>query len=263
MQLDEARKKIIVALDGMTYNEANNVIAELRGQVGGFKVGFELITVQQADLVIEFASYHNVEIFYDGKFHDITQTVANAARRVTSMPSVTMFNVHCSGGLEMMQAAKQAVVEASPRGRSPAVLGVTVLTSHNHESLVEVNLLQPLEPEVLELPDGGERVKAAAIRYLVLKLALLAKKAGLDGVIASPQEIEIIRKNCGPDFLIVTPGVRPVGAALNDQKRVMTPGEAIKAGADYLVIGRPILKPETGTRIEVAQRIVEEIAQAI
>lgn len=260
--MPEPRQRIIVALDGLNGEQAERTIESLAPHVGAFKVGSELITRQQAGQVADFAAALGASVFYDGKFHDIPQTVANASGVVAQMQSVAMFNVHCLGGFEMMQAARQAVDNNATGSRRPQVLGVTILTSHDYDSLVRLRLLPPLDREVLELPDGGKSVMDGAIRDLVINLAALAQSAGLDGVVASPKEIEAIRKKCGPSFLIVTPGVRPVGADANDQKRVMTPSEAIACGADYLVIGRPILKPASGTLAEAAARIADEIATA-
>lgn len=269
----DPKGRIIVALDGLNREQACQAIEELAPYVGAFKVGFELIAQQQAGLVADFAAEKGANVFWDNKFHDIPQTVANASGVIAEMASVSMFDVHCLGGFEMMQAAQKAATDHSSGKRSPKVLGVTILTSHDYDSLVKLGLLPPLdtsegvlyeahhidfEARTIDVLDR-EKCMEETIRGLVLNLALLAKSSGLDGVVASPKEIEIIRKECGPDFLIVTPGVRPVGAAVNDQKRVMTPAEAVRLGANYLVVGRPIMKPEKGSRVEAAKLIAEEI----
>jgi orotidine-5'-phosphate decarboxylase len=241
-----ARDRIIVALDGLNQDQAYRAIEELAPHVGMIKVGFELITRQQAGAVAEFAGEHGLGVFFDGKFHDIPQTVAHASSVAATMPAVRLFNVHCTGGSAMMAAAAKAATDANPTGQRPRVLGVTVLTSMDADTLTEVGLTGP---------DGDPDIEAR-----VVALARLAQTSGLDGVVASPREIEAIRAACGPDFLVVTPGVRPTGAALGDQVRVTTPAEAVRKGADYLVIGRPILSPERGTPAEAAGRIVEEIA---
>ncbi|MBA3488105.1 MAG: orotidine-5'-phosphate decarboxylase [Longispora sp.] len=241
-----ARDRVIVALDGLNQDQAYRAIEELAPHVGMVKVGFELITRQQAGAVAEFAGKHGLGVFFDGKFHDIPQTVAHASSVAATMPAVRLFNVHCMGGPAMMAAAAKAATDSSPKGQRPWVLGVTVLTSMDANALAEIGLTGP---------DGGPNVEAR-----VVALARLARDSGLDGVVASPREIGAIRAACGPDFLIVTPGIRPTGAALGDQLRVTTPADAIRRGADYLVIGRPILAPEHGTPAEAAQRIVEEIA---
>jgi orotidine-5'-phosphate decarboxylase len=252
----DPKSRIIVALDGLKLEEACSAIEELSPYVGLFKVGFELITRQQARLVAEFAANHGVGVFYDGKFHDIPQTVENAATVIAGMSSVTMFNVHCLGGHKMMEAAKEAAVQNAVDGKGPSVIGVTILTSHDLPSLRDIKL--DLNHPIMKRR-GEHETDEEIMRRIVVSYACDAKAAGLDGVVASPREVKAIREECGPGFLIVTPGVRPKGTALNDQKRVMTPKEAALAGADYLVIGRPILSPETGTRIDAAKRIAEEI----
>lgn len=254
----EPKDRIIVALDGLDGVQAIEIINKLVNFVGGFKIGLELITKGLAAELASYVSrnYPGRRVFYDGKFHDIDQTVANAATAVCSLPSVLMFNVHCLGGVTMMQAAKKAVDEARlGKADRPLILGVTILTSHDCDSLVQIGLIQPWC--TLESSEAQQ-----TIQDLVVRLARLANYSGLDGVICSPWEIEVVRKACGKRFVIVTPGVRPAGAAINDQKRVMTPGDAVNRGADYLVIGRPLLKPENGNPVEAAQRIAEEIAMA-
>jgi orotidine-5'-phosphate decarboxylase len=245
----DARNRLIVALDGVDLTRAERLIAELAPYVGMFKVGFEQIARQQARTLAEHAASHGVGVFYDGKFHDIPQTVANASGIAAAIPAVQLFNVHCSGGSAMMAAAARAAVEARQRGNRPKVLGVTVLTSMDAETLAEVGLSQKGE---------DDPVVASVVHF-----ARLAQASGLDGVVASPREIETIRAECGPEFCIVTPGVRPAGTALGDQIRVATPGEAIRRGADYLVVGRPITRPENGSPTEAAQRIVDEIAAVV
>jgi orotidine-5'-phosphate decarboxylase len=158
------------------------------------------------------------EIFLDLKFHDIPNTVAGAVAAAAELPGVRMLNLHTLGGMAMMQAAREAL---SGKKKRPALLGVTILTSMDAAALRRAGIIGP----------PASRVVA---------LARLAKLAGMDGVVASAQEARAIRNACGPKFLIVTPGVRPVSAALNDQARVVTPADAIRAGANYLVVGRPI-----------------------
>jgi orotidine-5'-phosphate decarboxylase len=180
------------------------------------------------------------QIFLDLKFHDIPNTVAAAGVEATRL-GVSIFNVHAVGGSEMMRRTAEAVaMESESAGISkPAIIAVTVLTSSIEDTLKEVGLVGK--------PDDA-----------VKRLALLSEFSGLDGVVASPREIGTIRATIqSPEFLIVTPGIRPSGAALNDQKRVTTPGEAIHAGASYLVVGRPILKSDDITR--AAQTIIDEM----
>lgn len=248
-----ARDRIIVALDGLDQDQAYRVIEQLAPHVGMVKIGFDLITRQRAGAVAAFASEHELGVFYDGKFHDIPQTVAHASAAAATTPGVRLFNVHCLGGSAMMAAAATAATEAKSAGERPRVLGVTILTSMDAAALVEVGVTPPHSED----STGGVSMEA-----LVVHLAQLAQGSGLDGVVASPREVGAIRAACGPEFVIVTPGVRPRGAALGDQVRVMTPAEAIRCGADYLVIGRPILRPEQGTCVEAVQRIIEEIETA-
>lgn len=218
----EAREKIIVALDVPTRERALEVVKTLSPEVSWFKVGMELFSAVGPQIVREL-SQSGARVFVDLKFHDIPNTVAMAGAAITRL-GAAMFNVHCSGGLEMMKrTAEQARETASREGLTvPKLIAVTVLTSMSQEVLNEqVGVRRQLSEQVREL-------------------ALLAREAGMDGVVASPREIELIRQACGPEFLIVTPGVRPAWASLDDQHRVMTPGEANRLGATHLVIGRPI-----------------------
>jgi orotidine-5'-phosphate decarboxylase len=178
------------------------------------------------------------EIFLDLKFHDIPNTVAGAVAAVAELPRVRMVNLHTLGGVEMMRAAREAL---AGKKRRPALLGVTILTSMDAAVLRRVGIAGPPASRVV-------------------RLARLAKEAGMDGVVASAQEARAIREACGPKFLIVTPGVRPMSAALNDQSRVATPADAIQAGANYVVVGRPI----TGARNprEAALEVARQMAEA-
>jgi len=189
----------------------------LSGAAGLFKVGLQLFTAEGPRAVEKLAGL-GFDIFLDLKFHDIPNTVAGAVAAAAELPRVRMVNVHTLGGIAMMRAAREAI---SGRKKRPALLGVTILTSMDAGALRQVGVVGP----------PGSRAVALARR---------AKQAGLDGVVASAREARAIRKACGPKFLIVVPGVRPVSAALNDQSRVATPTEAIRAGANYLVVGRPI-----------------------
>jgi len=189
----------------------------LRGAAGLSKVGLQLFTAE-GPRAVETLAGSGFEIFLDLKFHDIPNTVAGAVAAAAELPKVRLINVHALGGVAMMQAAREAV---AGKKRRPALLGVTILTSMDTAALRRVGISGP----------PASRVVA---------LARLAKHAGLDGVVASAREARAIRRACGPRFLIVVPGVRPASAALNDQSRVATPGEAIRAGANYLVVGRPV-----------------------
>lgn len=261
----EPHERIIVALDvPMLTEDVIKLAGHLAPHVGLFKVGLELLTAAGAPTVVNTLRDFGPGIFFDGKFKDIPNTAAAAARAATRL-RVRMLNVHCDGGPRMMRDVVEAVRETAMELNTtlPLVLGVTVLTSLDDCDLATLRIVPASRPEddvTFEL--AGENWKVSS---LVGNFARLAQECGLDGVIASPHEIALIRKTCRSDFHIVTPGVRPAWAATQDQKRVMTPAEAIRAGADYLVIGRPILKPppEIGSPVDAAKRITEEIAEAL
>ena len=217
--------KLLVALDLPSGAEALAVADRVREVVGGFKVGSRLFTAEGPDFVRSLAR-NGDRVFLDLKFHDIPNTVATAVSAATSL-GVWMVNVHASGGLRMMQAARDAARETAAAERRPAplVIAVTVLTSISQASLGQTGVPGPVLDQVL-------------------RLAELAQRAGLDGVVASPQETALLRQRCGPQFVIVTPGIRGGSAATtgsDDQERTMGPAEAIAAGASYLVVGRPIV----------------------
>lgn len=274
----EPKDRIIVALDVNDLNEAESLIGYLTQHVGCFKVGLELLMSGAPFRTVNAVHGWGGQIFLDGKFMDIPNTVAGAVRAVTRL-GIHMLNVHCLGGPAMMKAAVEAAQEASQSVRKPRplVLGVTILTSLDYDDLLELGLLRKedlskLEQGIGEEDDEGDLVnmqleiaERRQLTNLAARLAACAQRCGLDGVIASPLEIAAIRARCGPDFTIVTPGVRPTWAPAQDQKRVMTPSEAIKAGANYLVIGRPITKPpkEIGSPKDAAMRISEEIASVL
>jgi orotidine-5'-phosphate decarboxylase len=241
------KEKIIVALDVETKEEARQIVADLRDEVGAFKIGLQLFTAAGASFVRETVET-GVKVFLDLKFHDIPNTVAKAAVEVARL-GVWMFNVHAIGGGEMMRKTVENVRDVCSRENliQPKIIGVTVLTSANQETLKEVGIETETERQVLNL-------------------AQLTSKCGLDGVVASPLEVREIRANVGKkDFLIVTPGIRSsklqdieqIDETSDDQKRVMTAREAAAAGSDYLVIGRPIL--QAADRISAARKIIEEI----
>jgi orotidine-5'-phosphate decarboxylase len=238
MTREEARNKIIFALDVESMAQAEKWADILAPHVGMFKIGKQLFTACGPD-VVKAIIERGGEVFLDLKYHDIPNTVAMASLEAARL-GVRLFNLHALGGYEMMAKSVEALKREFPDESRPRVLAVTILTSSNEETLRGVGI---------DLP----------VADMVVKLAKLAKKAGIDGVVSSPLEIPLIRSACGADFLIVTPGVRPAFASADDQKRVMTPAEAVKAGADYLVIGRPIsAAPDP---IKAAEAIMDEIIQ--
>lgn len=232
--------KLILALDVKDDTQALAWADRLHDRVGFFKIGKQLFTSTGPAVVREIIKRGGA-VFLDLKFHDIPNTVAAASVEAVRL-GVKMFNVHALGGYEMMaRAAEAAVEEAARLGiEKPILIAVTVLTSTSEEGLREVGISGSLQDEVK-------------------RLARLAMKAGLDGVVASPLEISLVKEACGRDFCVVAPGVRPSFASLDDQKRVMTPGEAIKAGADYLVIGRPVTKADDP--LKAVRMIAEEMCQ--
>lgn len=238
----QAKDRIVLALDVDTREEALELVDKLKDYVGVYKIGMQLFNSYGPDIVREFNEM-GAKVFVDLKFHDIPNTVAATSRVMTRL-NAFMFNMHVSGGREMMQQAMAAVQdEAAKLGKEiPIVLAVTVLTS--------ITAAQ-LENEL--------GIFGMSVEDLVVKWAKIAKREGLTGIVCSPQEIKAIRKACGPDFKIVTPGIRPLWSAPNDQKRITTPGEALKMGADYLVIGRPI--SSAADPVEAAQKIIAEMEE--
>ncbi|MBX0329331.1 orotidine-5'-phosphate decarboxylase [Oscillochloris sp. ZM17-4] len=238
-----AHERILAALDVPDLPSALSLVEQLRGRVGGFKVGLELCTAAGAPQVVRAVAEAGGSVFLDLKLSDIPNTVAGAVRSVCALgPAVRMLTLHCHGGAAMLRAAVAAAREAGPA--RPLLLGVTVLTS------IDQNALR----DDLEI--------AAGLQDHVVHLARMAQECGLDAVVASPHEIAAIRAACGPDLRIVTPGVRPAWADSGDQRRVMTPAEALRAGCDYMVVGRPITAApaEVGGPAEAAARIAEELS---
>ena len=243
------RSKIFVALDVETKEKALEIVSDLKGLGACFKIGKQLFTSTGPELVREIVGMGE-DVFLDLKYHDIPNTVAKAGAAAADL-GVKIFNVHASGGRKMMEAVRE---EMDKIKNPPLVLAVTILTSLGEEDIREV---------------GFDRT----IPEQIAKLAKLAKDSGMDGVVASPLEIELIRETlispleieliretCGKDFKILTPGIRPAFAAVNDQKRIATPAEALRKGADYLVIGRPITAAEN--RRVAFLKILEECKNA-
>lgn len=233
-------KKIFLALDNLEKNEILNLVKELKQDVM-FKIN-DAFVKYGPKLINEIHSLGG-EIFLDLKFHDIPNTVANYS--ITAAKNkVFMFNVHTLGGYEMMRKARVELDAFCSENnlRKPLLVGVTILTSMNQEELNEIGINKGVENQVITL-------------------AKLAKKAGLDGVVCSPKEIEQVKSVCGKDFLTITPGIRPKWSVIDDQKRINTPKEAIEKGGDYLVIGRPIIQASNYgiTKVEAAKKIIEEI----
>jgi orotidine-5'-phosphate decarboxylase len=231
--------KLIVALDVDSAQKARDLVSALRGVAGMFKVGMQLFTAAGPALVREIVR-SGERVFLDLKYHDIPNTVACAGVEATRL-GVSIFNIHAAGGSEMMHmtAGKVAECAAAEGLARPLVIAVTVLTSANENTVAEVGF-------------------GSTPAELVQRLALLAEASGMDGVVASPREVSLVRSAVKkPGFVVLTPGVRPAGADLLDHKRVTTPREAVVAGADYIVVGRPIL--EAPDPAVAARQILDEL----
>jgi orotidine-5'-phosphate decarboxylase len=229
--------RIIIALDVENRDQALTLVRSLPA-ARVFKVGLELFSAEGPGLLQDVRALGK-DVFLDLKLHDIPNTVAEAARIGVRL-GARMMTLHASGGEEMMaRAAEVAGTEAAKRGIArPMLLGVTILTSLKNEILASIGMVADTEAQVL-------------------RLAALARKAGMDGVVCSAREIEIVRRETGGGFLIVTPGIRPAWAAAQDQKRIMTPAEAVAKGSDYLVVGRPVT--QAASPREAFQKIVDEL----
>jgi orotidine-5'-phosphate decarboxylase len=236
----QAKDRIILALDVDSEADALGFVSELAPYVGAFKVGMQLFNSTGPSIVNKINDLGG-RVFVDLKFHDIPNTVASAGRVMTRL-NCYMFNVHAAGGRAMLESVAASVKDEAEHlgSQAPILLAVTVLTSIGQ---------QELEKEML--------VSGLKVEEVVVKWALMAKNAGINGVVCSPREIEAIRSACGDDFKIVTPGIRPAWSEKNDQVRVTTPADALKMGADYMVIGRPILK--AADPVKAAQMIIEEM----
>ena len=235
-----AEERLIVALDFNSARSAIDMVNRLKDRVKTFKVGSELYT-SCGPRIVEELHKRGCRVFLDLKFHDIPTTVAKSVACAAKL-GVFMINVHASGGEEMMmKAAESARTESARSGTpQPTLIAVTVLTSMDRNGLKKLGF------------DDN-------ITTIVARLARLAKKSGLDGVVSSPDEIAVVRKSAGEDFLIVTPGVRPLWATAHDQKRIATPGEALLRGADYIVVGRPVTG--AGNPEVACERIMKEMKE--
>ena len=228
------KDRLIVALDVASADAARALVARLSGHVGMFKIGSQLFTAAGPDFIHELTA-RGEKVFLDLKYHDIPNTVANAVASASRL-GVALVDVHALGGRAMIEAAVGALPALGTR-----LLAITILTSHDEATLGQIGV-------------------AGGVAGAVKRLALLAKDAEADGVVASPQEVALLREACGSDFLIVTPGIRPVGVATGDQARAATPAAARAAGADYIVVGRPIT--EAANPGEAADAIVRELEAA-
>ena len=236
---EEIKRKLVLALDVEDINEAKQLVDELSPYIGTFKVGLQLFCGYGLEIV-NYIKEKNADFFLDVKLHDIPNTVEKASYNVIKN-GANFFNVHATGGIEMMKAAKKGAMEASEKygTKKPLVLAVTVLTSINQEALT------------------NELSNKETVENFVIQLAKNAKLAGLDGVVASAKELKAIKEAVGDDFIVLTPGIRPKWSLKDDQQRVATPKSAIDDGADFIVLGRAVTKAEN--RIEAIEKIYKEI----
>jgi orotidine-5'-phosphate decarboxylase len=236
----DPKERMILALDLEHFQEAQKLVKEFRDHVGMFKVGKQLFT-HCGTKIIDFIKMNKAKVFLDLKYHDIPNTVSKAGIEAMKL-GVDMFNLHASGGLTMMKETRSALLEASKKlvVERPKIIAVTVLTSIDDSELQRLGL------------------NMTAAEW-TRKLTLLTKEAGLDGVVASGHDIETIRSLCGKEFIIVTPGVR-IGESKDDQRRTITPGEAVRKGATYIVLGRTVLASKNPK--ETLKQIEEEIRRA-
>jgi len=238
-----AKDRLVLALDVDTLDEAKSLVYDLKDYVGIFKVGLQLYTSVGPE-IIKIIQGEGCDIFFDGKFHDIPNTVAKASANLVKH-GVTFFNIHTTGGSKMIATSIKLAKETAKHYRlpKPVILGVTILTSFGQRTLTE------------ELGITNN------IDDYVGKLAFLAKSYGLDGVVASATDVPKVRKACGDDFLILCPAIRPTWSVVNDQIRVVTPTDAIRAGVDFMVVGRPITYAKD--KVSAARLIIDEIEHAL
>lgn len=236
---EEIRKKLVLALDVEDIEDAKKLVDELSPYIGTFKVGLQLFCGYGLEIV-NYIKEKNSDFFLDVKLHDIPNTVEKASFNVIKN-GANFFNVHATGGIEMMKAAKKGALEAAQKygKKKPLVLAVTVLTSINQDTL------------------SNELSNTKSVEDFVIQLAKNARAAGLDGVVASAKELKAIKREVGEDFIVLTPGIRPAWSATNDQQRIATPLSAIKDGADFIVLGRAVTA--ASDKIEAMKKIYEEI----
>ena len=236
---EEIRQKLVLALDVEEIEEAKKLVDELSPYIGTFKVGLQLFCGYGLEIV-NYIKDKNADFFLDVKLHDIPNTVEKASYNVIKN-GANFFNVHATGGIEMMKAAKKGAMEAALKynRKKPLVLAVTVLTSISQEVL------------------SNELSNNKTVEDFVIQLAKNAKLAGLDGVVASAKELKAIKREVGDDFIVLTPGIRPAWSAKDDQQRIATPSSAIADGADFIVLGRAVTKAQD--KVEAMKKIYQEI----
>ncbi|MBQ8634907.1 orotidine-5'-phosphate decarboxylase [bacterium] len=236
---EEIKRKLVLALDVEELDEAKKMVDELSPYIGTFKVGLQLFCGYGLEIV-NYIKEKNSDFFLDVKLHDIPNTVEKASYNVIKN-GANFFNVHATGGIEMMKAAKKGAIAAAEKfgKKKPLVLAVTVLTSINQETL------------------SNELSNSKNVEDFVIQLAKNARTAGLDGVVASAKELKAIKRELGKDFIVLTPGIRPAYSAVNDQQRIATPKSAIEDGADFIVLGRAVTQAED--KIEAIKKIYKEI----
>lgn len=240
---EEIKEKIVLALDVETIEEAKELVEEMKDYTGTFKVGLQLFMGYGLEIVNYILS-KNANFFLDVKLHDIPNTVKKASENIV-LRGANFFNIHCTGGLEMMKSAREGADNKAKElnKKPPVILGVTMLTSISKDVM------------------NNEFKIDKDVSKFALELAKLAKEAGLDGVVASAVEVENIKKELGKEFKVLCPGIRPKWSLKDDQKRIATPSEAIKRGADYIVLGRAVTKAQN--RIEAMKMIYKEIEEEL
>ena len=243
MNCRKRETELIVALDFEKLQSALDFVDTAGDSVTWYKIGSQLFC-SAGPAAVAALKGRGKKVFLDLKFHDIPNTVASAVAEAVKL-GADMVNVHASGGREMMGAAIKAASDNSPAGKRPLLIAVTVLTSMDEIALTEVMNRKDVYTPSVHVPH----------------LAKLAKESGMDGVVASAHEIDLIRTACGEDFVLVIPGIRPADSNVDDQKRIMTPGEAARKGADFIVVGRPVLKAKNPA--EAARAIKAEMGRAV